>query len=144
MQCYRTPLLALWVDQSPYCSFVLFFFSHSLGCISCGYKIMCDTPIGTTRWITGQDRLVSKKLISKGAARDIVTRHSHHCKEECHCLRDIILIFIWCLRKATSVRDEKNSTSSNSFFCVVQFTTLTMPTKVRRLCSLLFSNGTAF
>ena len=38
----------------------LFFFSHSLGCISCGHKEMCDTPIRTTRWITGQDRIVTR------------------------------------------------------------------------------------
>ena len=44
----------------------LFFFPHSLSCISCGHKEMCDTPIRTTRWITGQDRIVSTKL-STGA-----------------------------------------------------------------------------
>ena len=42
----------------------LFFFSHSLGCISCSYKEIFDTPTGTTRWIIGQVRIVSKKLIS--------------------------------------------------------------------------------
>ena len=33
---------------------------------SCDYKEMCDDPIGTTRWITSQDRIVSKKLMSTG------------------------------------------------------------------------------
>ena len=45
-KCHKTSLLALATDLSPYCSFVLFF-SHSLGCISCGRKEMCDTPVGT-------------------------------------------------------------------------------------------------
>ena len=53
MQCYITPL---WVNPSLIvrlfvCSFVrLFFFSHSLDCISCSHEEMCDTPIGTTSW----------------------------------------------------------------------------------------------
>ena len=38
----------------------LFFFSHPLGCIFCGHKEMCDAPIGTTRLITGQDRIVQR------------------------------------------------------------------------------------
>ena len=46
----------------------LFFFSRSLACISCAVK-KCDTPVRTTRWITGQDRIVSKKLISTGGPR---------------------------------------------------------------------------
>ena len=45
----------------------LFFFSHSLSCISFGHKEMYDAPIGTTRWITGQDRICSKKLMYRGA-----------------------------------------------------------------------------
>ena len=41
---------ALELTQA-YCSFVrLFFFSHSLDCISCSYEEMCDAPIGTTSW----------------------------------------------------------------------------------------------
>ena len=34
---------------------------------------MCDTPVGTTRWITGQDRNCYQKLISTGGRRGIVT-----------------------------------------------------------------------
>ena len=33
---------------------------------SCGHKEMCDIPIGITRWITGQDRICSKKLMYRG------------------------------------------------------------------------------
>ena len=51
----------------------LFFFSRPLSCISCGHKEMCDTPVGTTRWITGQDRIVSKKLINTRGRGGIVT-----------------------------------------------------------------------
>ena len=40
---------ALELTQA-YCSFVIFFFSHSLGCISCSGKEMCDAPVGTTSW----------------------------------------------------------------------------------------------
>ena len=38
----------------------LFFFSQSLGCTSCGLKEMCDTHIGTPRWIIGQERIVQR------------------------------------------------------------------------------------
>ena len=48
----------------------LFFFSHSLGCISCGRK---EIPQQTTRWITGLDRIVSKKLISKEDREGCIT-----------------------------------------------------------------------
>ena len=51
-------LLALELTQAHIVR--LFFFSHSLDCISCGRKEMCDTPIGTTKWFTGQDRIVRR------------------------------------------------------------------------------------
>ena len=34
---------------------------------------MCDTPIGTTRWITGQDRIVQRSLYVHGGRAGIVT-----------------------------------------------------------------------
>ena len=36
---------------------LLFFFSHSLGCISCGRKEMCDTPVGTN-WMNHKPWIV--------------------------------------------------------------------------------------
>ena len=42
-------LLALELTQAYMFVCSLFFFSHSLDCISCGHREMCDTPIGTTR-----------------------------------------------------------------------------------------------
>ena len=45
-----------------YCSFVLFF-SHSLDCISCSGKEMCDAPIGTTSWSPAVKWNGSKRLM---------------------------------------------------------------------------------
>ena len=39
----------------------------------CAHKEMCDTPIGTTAWIIGLDRIVSKKLKYGGREVGIVT-----------------------------------------------------------------------
>ena len=53
----------------------LFFvlFSHSLDCISCRNEEMCDTPIGTTRWFTGQDLKWSKEVDVTGGWGGMVT-----------------------------------------------------------------------
>ena len=40
---------ALELTQTHIVRLSVFLFSHSLDCISCGHKEMCDTPIGTTR-----------------------------------------------------------------------------------------------
>ena len=76
MQSVTTYLSCTWVNPSPYCSFVLCsFFSHSLDCISCSHEEMCDNPIGTTRWFTGQDWNGLKNLMYSGGWGGIVTIH---------------------------------------------------------------------
>ena len=73
MQCYITPLLHFELTQT-YFSFVrLFFFSHSLDCISCGREEMCDAPIGTASWSPAQKWNGSKKLMYAGCRGGIVT-----------------------------------------------------------------------
>ena len=52
---HKTPLLALGTDINRYCSFVLFFSFHSLGCITFVAVKKCEYPSGPTRWITGQE-----------------------------------------------------------------------------------------
>ena len=54
IQFYMTPLLYFELTQAHIVR--LFFFSHSLDCISCGRKEMCDTPIGTTSWSPAKKR----------------------------------------------------------------------------------------
>ena len=72
-----------WVNPSPFCSFVrLFFFSHSLGCISFGHNVMWNTPAETTRWITGQDRIVSRSWCNGG--REGVLSHDKPFKSYLH------------------------------------------------------------
>ena len=56
-------LLALKLTQAHIVRLFFVLSSHSLDCISCSHVEMCDTPIGTTRWFTGQDWNVSKKLM---------------------------------------------------------------------------------
>ena len=65
MQCYITPLLALWVNPSSYCSFVLS--SHSLDCLSCSQEEMCDAPFGTTRWSPAKIEVVWRSWCNVGA-----------------------------------------------------------------------------
>ena len=69
MQCHGTTLLALWVNLSPYCSFVLCSFSPAPLVVFLVAIKKCEIPRRTTRWITGQDRIVSKKLIYSGWPR---------------------------------------------------------------------------
>ena len=62
-----------WINPS--ILFVCSLSSHSLDCISCSYKEMCDAPIGTTSWSPAKKRNGSKKLMYSGGRRDIVTTH---------------------------------------------------------------------
>ena len=74
MQCYITPLLAIWVNPSLIVRlFVCSLSSHSLDCISCSYEEMCDTPIGITRWSPTKMGNGLKKLTYSGGRVGIVT-----------------------------------------------------------------------
>ena len=73
MQCHRTTLLALELTQAHivHLFFVLFLPLPQLYFLC--RKEMCDNPVGTTRWITSQDRIVSKKLMYRGPRKSIVS-----------------------------------------------------------------------
>ena len=64
------PFLHFELIEALICSFVLFLPLPRL--YSCDHKEMCDTPIGTTRWITGPDRIVLRRWCNSGQ-RGIVT-----------------------------------------------------------------------
>ena len=66
-------LLALELTQAHIVRLFFVLFSHSLDCISCSHEEMCDTPIGTTGWFTGQDWNGLKKLMYLGCRAGIVT-----------------------------------------------------------------------
>ena len=61
MQCHNLTFLHFTQALLFVCS--LFFFSHSLDCISCSHEEICDAPIGTTRWSPAKIEMVSKKLM---------------------------------------------------------------------------------
>ena len=66
-------LLALELIQTHIVRLFFALFSHSLDCISCSHREMCDTPIGTTRWFTGLDWNGLTKLMYSGGRGGIVT-----------------------------------------------------------------------
>ena len=74
-RCHKTTFFALETDMNPYCSFVLFFFSHSLGCLSCGCKEMCDypcrKPLDETRAMNsiGFKKLMYSRRLRKGVSQ---------------------------------------------------------------------------
>ena len=63
--------LAPWVNPS--ILFVCSLSSHSLDCISCSHKEMCDAPIGTTSWSPAVKWNGLKKLTYSGGRGGIVT-----------------------------------------------------------------------
>ena len=67
-----------WVNPSPYCSFVhLFFFSRSLGCISCAVK-KCVIPLLEPLNESLAKTDCFKKLISTGGRGGIVTQQWYY------------------------------------------------------------------
>ena len=69
-ECYITSLFALELTQA-YCSF--FLFSHSLDCISCSYKEMCDAPVEPLVDHRPRSEIVPKRLTYSGGRGGIVT-----------------------------------------------------------------------
>ena len=72
MQCHNLTYLHLsW--PKPYCSFVLCSFLPLPWLYFLCRKEMCDTPIGTTRWFTGQEVKWFKEVDVSGGRGGIVT-----------------------------------------------------------------------
>ena len=73
MQCYRAPLLALWVDPSPYCSFVLSSFSPTPSVVFLGAKKKFVIPLSEPLDDSPAKIELFKEVDKCGAARGIVT-----------------------------------------------------------------------
>ena len=65
-------LPALELTQAHIVRLFFVLFSHSLDCISCSHKEMCDTPVGTNRWSPTKIEMFRRSWCNGGRG-DIVT-----------------------------------------------------------------------